>query len=94
MQKSIITDDLDYCYFCLRPATDRHHCLFGNKRAMADKYKLIVGLCRMCHRKVHNPLTEEEKEMQNYLKQEAQKAFEDKVGSREDFREIFGRSYL
>lgn len=94
MQESIITKDMEHCFICRRPATDNHHCLFGSKRAMADKHKLVVGLCRDCHNKVHNPRTEAEQEMQNYLKREAQFAFEDKVGSREDFRKIFGRSYL
>ena len=94
MQESIITKDMEHCIICRKPATDTHHCLFGSKRKMADKYKLVVGLCRECHNRVHDPKTDRDKECQNYLKKEAQYAFEDKVGTREEFRQIVGRSYL
>ena len=87
-RKSIITDR-DDCYLCGKQATDTHHCLFGNKRAAADKYGLTVRLCRECHNKVHNG-----HESGDFLKRLAQYTFEDKVGTREEFRQIFGKSYL
>lgn len=79
---------------CQGIATDTHHCLFGNKRAKADEYGLTVKLCRTCHNRVHNPRNDWDKESQEYLKREAQYAFEEKVGTREEFRQIFGKSYL
>ena len=92
-KKSIITDRED-CYLCRKWGTednplDTHHCLYGNKRAAADKYGLTVKLCRECHDKVHNGDVSGE-----YLKRLAQYTFEEKVGTREEFRQIFGRSYL
>ena len=86
--QSIITDRED-CFLCSGIATENHHCLFGKNRKLADKYGLTVRLCRTCHNNVHN-----NNFLADYLKREAQFAFEDKVGTREEFRKIFGRSYL
>ena len=84
----------DECYLCHRPAPDTHHCLFGNKRKACDKYGLTVRLCRECHDKVHNPRNEQEEKMRDSLVVEAQKAFEKKCGTRQDFMKIFGRNYM
>ena len=93
-ETSIIIDDLDTCYLCEKPATDTHHCLFGNARKFADKNHLIVGLCRECHRRMHNPRNEIDKMLQEDLKVMAQIKFEDKIGTREEFIKGAGRSYL
>lgn len=91
--KSIITDDLTVCIECGKPADHIHHCLYGtSNRKMADKYKLVVGLCYNHHTGqmgVHNG----NKELDLKLKRMAQKRFQE-VYPEYDFLAIFGRNYL
>lgn len=48
--KSIVTDDMDYCFFCGRPAECNHHLIFGSSnRQKADEDGLIVPACNRCH---------------------------------------------
>lgn len=69
---------------------DMHHCLHGvGNRALADKYGLWVWLRHDIHMSLHD----RDKDLDRYLEQEAQRAFE-KTHTREEFRKIFGKSYL
>ena len=55
--KSVITDDLQHCMICGRPA-ERHHIFGGSNRHRATKDGMIVPLCPEHHREginaVHN----------------------------------------
>lgn len=43
------------CYECGAPATEIHHCIFGNgRRKLADEDGLTVPLCRSCHERLHS----------------------------------------
>lgn len=58
MKKSIIPGDDEYCYICkqvhlMNRGTDVHHCLFGNKRKLADQDGLTVHLCHDHHMRLH-----------------------------------------
>ena len=70
-----------------------HHILYGTaNRKISDRYGYIVPLCQEHHRGgtgVHF-----NKALDDHLKQLAQKHFEENHGSREEFREVFGKSYL
>lgn len=92
VKKSIVVDDLSECYFCGRPATETHHILHGTaNRKIADRYGLVVGLCKNHHtgdNGVHfNP------QMDLHLKQKAQRAFIEKYSIELWMKEI-GRNYL
>lgn len=87
MAKSIITD-LDICYICHSPASETHHCVFGRFRKLADRYGLVVPLCRRCHEHVHNDAATALR-----LKQIAQRAFDEKYGEGE-FPRIFGVNFI
>lgn len=87
--QSIIQSNTDECYLCQGIPTDKHHLLRGNKRKKADELGLFIHVCRRCHERIHN-----EPWLENELKCLAQVEFENKVGTREQFREIFGRSYI
>lgn len=93
MGRSIIQTDTDYCFICGRYGTEIHHCLYGSaNRKLADKYKLVVGLCHNHHRGgqgVHGG----NKELDLFLKQTAQKTFNE-FYSDLDFLAVFGRNYL
>ena len=90
MTKSIMQDD-ECCYITgSRINLECHHCLHGiSKRSLADKYGLWVWLRHDIHMSLHD----RDKELDRYLEQEAQKAFEKKY-SHEEFMRIFGKNYL
>lgn len=79
------------CYLCGAPATDRHHMLNGYMRKNAEKYGLVVHLCRNCHNEVH--FGKRSKELMEKLKKEAQMRFQIEHPDL-DFRKIFHRNYL
>ena len=91
---SIVTSCMDYCYICGSPYVEIHHCIPGTaNRSNSDKYGLVVPLCRKHHTggpdSAHrNP------DVGRRFKEIGQEAFEEKVGTREEFIEIFGKSWL
>lgn len=90
---SIIQADTDYCFICGRYGTELHHCIYGSaNRKLADKYKLVVGLCQPHHRG-NNGVHGGNKELDIFLKQTAQTKFNE-FYSDLDFLAVFGRNYL
>ena len=87
--KSVITDNMDQCFICGSPyMIEVHHCIHGTaNRKLADKYGLTVGLCHICHSKLHDHGTKDK-----VLQQLAQLKFEETYPDL-DFMKIFGRSY-
>lgn len=78
------------CEMCGRyEYLEKHHLIFGRGlRELADKYGLIINICRSCHRKIHKY-----KDLMKWSKEKGQKMFERKR-SRKEFIDIFGKSYL
>ncbi len=99
MTKSIVQKKTDECFLCGRNgAADRlecHHIFFGAaNRRLSDEDGLTVYLCgNRCHRAgihaVHRC-----KETDAFLKEEAQMAWEQVYGTRDDFIKRYGKSYL
>ena len=94
MARSIIQMDMDCCYICgTMQNLHLHHVIFGSaNRKNSDKYGLTVRLCQKCHTG-HNGV-HANRAMDLMLKKKAQQCFEDQIGDREEFMEIFGRNYL
>ena len=109
MSKSIMQDlKSGRCYICskwldrdyLQKGLEKHHVIYGmgNRRQLSEKYGLTVMLCRYHHQgninghneAIHN---NPDKTYDLRLKREAQRAWEKKYGSREDFIAVFGKSY-
>ena len=89
---SILQDDTNYCFVCGRYGTEIHHVFYGTaNRKLADKYKLVIGLCYAHHR--GNKGVHFNKELDLELKQYAQRRFE-KEYPLHDFLAVFGRNYL
>lgn len=87
---SIMTEDLETCYICGSTPTAIHHAMHGTaNRKLADHYRLIVGLCPPCHRKLHD----EDAEMDKFIQVKAQTAFQ-KHYPNLNFREVFGKNYI
>ena len=85
----------DRCFICGSSYwLDCHHCLEGGtsgRRKQSDIHGLTVMLCRNCHNEVHAK-PNQGKDL--YLKQTAQEYYEANIGTREDFRRDFIKSYL
>lgn len=96
MSKGIVTEYDGICFFCGRQAEGEHHLIFGTAgRDLSEKDGLKVPTCNACHntgeilRRVHdNPMAEKLSKMLG------QAIFESKIGTREEFRKRYGKSYL
>ena len=93
--KSVFTEDMDHCYFTGSPHPHIHHIFYGSRRKISEKYGFVIPLAPYLHEfqkgSVHdNP----NHGLDLQLKQMAQRYFEEHIGSREEFREVFGKSWL
>lgn len=91
--KSVFTDDMDSCMFTGASPVERHHIFGGSNRAKSEKYGFVVPLRPDLH---PNGVFagKNAKEIDTRLKVMAQEYFEAHYGTREQFREEFGKSYL
>ncbi len=95
-RRSVLTDDLGHCYMTGSSHVAVHHVFPGTgRRKLCEKYGFIVPLVPELHNmsdvSVHsNP----NKGLDLQLKQKCQKYFEKHYGSRREFIEVFGKSYL
>ncbi|MCM1183557.1 MAG: hypothetical protein NC337_09300 [Roseburia sp.] len=95
-KKGIVTDYNENCIFCGRPTECEHHLLFGNGgRELSEQDGLKVPACNDCHNtgpilgRIHdNPMAEKLSKMLG------QAIYEARIGSREEFRARYGKSYL
>lgn len=93
MAKSIMQDE-KVCYVTGSTYNlDCHHCIHGSNRKKADKLGLTVWLRHDVHMSLHSR-QKPFQHLDDQLKIEAQRAYEDQIGTREDFIRDFGRNYL
>lgn len=93
MSDSIISN-LKECFFCgTTVGLQRHHIYAGSRRNASEKYGCWVWLC-LAHHTGSNYAAHTNKRFNDYLQERAQREFEKKVGSRDKFIEVFGRSFL
>lgn len=87
--KSILQSE-KVCYLCEGiNDLEEHHIFFGtSNRANSEKTGLKVFLCHTCHTIVHH-----NHKVDLELKEWAQRKYEE-THSREEFRQIFGKSWL
>ncbi len=88
-----LVKDMNHCLHCGSSIVEKHHVFFGTaNRKQSDKYGLIVPLCPEHHRGTFSP--HRNRAIDLALKEKAQAYFEEHYGNRDDFRRIFGKSYL
>lgn len=85
------------CFLCGRNGSgdrlERHHIFGGACRPLSEKYGLVVYLCgERCHRNGEYS-AHRNAEVMAYLHRYGQRKFEEE-NKNQNFREIFGRSYL
>lgn len=91
MARSIISNARK-CYVCgAEIGLEKHHCIFGTaNRKKAESDGLWCYLCHRDHQAVHNEDIWEKRALQEL----AQEKWEAKYGTREEFIERYGKSYL
>lgn len=94
MKKSILQNDMSYCYYCgRRGALHKHHIFFGSaNRKKSEKYGCFVALCPE-HHNMSNNSVHYNKAMDIGLKKRCQKRFEE-LYSHDEFMEVFSRNYI
>lgn len=90
---SVFTDDMDHCIFTGTAPVERHHIFVGPSRNASEKYGFVVPLRPDLHPNGAQA-GKQAHEIDQYLKRKAQQYFEEHYGSREEFRQIFGKSFL
>ncbi|MBE5900227.1 MAG: hypothetical protein E7279_11670 [Lachnospiraceae bacterium] len=92
--KSIVSNKRE-CYFCHNTYNlHRHHIFYGTgNRTISEKYGCWVYLCE-AHHNMSDFGVHFNKELDTELKQLTQELWEEKNGSRQQFINTFGRSYL
>lgn len=93
---SIVTEYTTICFFCGKPAECEHHLLFGKGiRELAEEDGIKVPICNNCHNTGRNTECVHENIMAEKLsKKLGQAIYEAKIGTREEFRKRYGKSYL
>ena len=94
--KSIVTEYTGVCFYCGQPAECQHHLIFGRGlRNLAEEDGLKVPSCNKHHNtgrideRVHgNPMAEKLSKMLG------QSVYEKEIGTREEFRKRYKKSYL
>lgn len=91
--KSVFTDNMDCCIYTGSYIVERHHIFGGANRKLSEKYGFVAPLRPDYHPNgVHfNP---KNGDIDTQLKQAAQRYYEENIGTREDFRREFGKSWL
>lgn len=94
--KSLLTDDMEHCYFCGKPKECIHEVYQGEaNRRKSMEWGCFIPLCfhhhsDQCEAGIHNVANIE---MDLELRRECQMAFEKKY-SHEKFMKTFHRNYL
>lgn len=86
---SVFTSDLEHCYLCGKNKNDLHEIFGGRNRINSIKYNFVLPLCRECHSLNQNNLF-----FNDYWHKQGQIYWEENIGAREEFIEVFRRNYL
>ena len=90
---SVFTDDMDHCFYTGKSPVERHHIFGASNRKHSEKYGYVIPLSPELHPNgVH--ANDNARQLDEILKKMAQAHFESHHGTRDDFRKIFGKSYL
>lgn len=90
---SVFTDDLGHCYFTGNAPVEVHHIFGGSNRNRSAEYGFCIPLRPDLHPNgVH--AGKDAKDIDVMLKRMAQEYYEAHIGTREQFRKEFGKSYL
>lgn len=93
IMKSVFQTEKE-CFICgTTHNVQDHHIIFGSRRKQSEIYGLKVWLC-IHHHTGSNDAVHHNRELDLKLKRMAQEYYEEHCGTRKNFIEIFGKSYL
>lgn len=94
MSQSLLTGYPNVCRICGSSyMVERHHIYYGHaNRKLSEKYGCFCYLCAYHHRGDYGVHFNRELDLK--LKRQCQRAWMAKYGTEEDFRKVFGKSYL
>lgn len=93
--KSVFTEDMEHCYFTGTPYCHRHHIFYGSRKQLSENYDFIIPIASYLHENFPGSVHDNPNHgLDLELKQMAQTYFEEHIGTREEFRSIFGKSWL
>lgn len=81
------------CSTCGRRA-ERHHIYGGANRPLSEKYGLVVVLCHQCHNEPPYGVHHNKESMQFLHEYGQRKAMQEQGWTVDEFRQVFGRSYI
>ena len=84
---------MDHCIFTGYTPVERHHIFGGANRKKSEKRNFVVPLRPDLHPNGVNA-GKHAKAVDLYLKDMAQRYYEEHIGTREEFMSEFGRNYL
>lgn len=94
--KSVFTDDMEHCFFTGTAPVERHH-IFGGYSSKARQYSEEDGFIVPLSPDLHPNGAQGDgrnAELDKILKQMAQVYYEANLGTRKQFIERYGKSYL
>lgn len=91
--QSVLVKDTEHCIFCNALYPEEHHIFFGPDRNVCDKYHLTIPLCNR-HHTGSGDSPHMNRIIDLALKCWAQSYYEEHIGTRDDFRREFRKSYL
>ena len=91
-RRSVLTDDLEHCYLTGSPVVHIHHVFGGPNRGLSEEDGFIVPLRPDLHN-LSGAGVHFDRKLDLYFKRLCQEAYE-KTGSREDFINRYGKSWL
>lgn len=89
-------DEPETCFRCGAVGEMAHHHLIpGNPgRKLSDQYGLVVPLCPRCHEFVHSGKPTASKVLNQMRRYGQMIAMQEQGWTEDDFRRVFGKSYL
>ena len=90
---SVFTENMDCCIYTGSYIVERHHIFGGSNRKKSEKYGFVVPI-RPDYRPNGVNFNRKNGDIDTKLKTMAQTYYEEHIGSREEFRKEFGKSWL
>lgn len=92
---SVFTDDMNHCFFTGSPYVERHHIFGASNRKRSENYGFVIPLSPKLHPNGAGATWGNDiADLDLRLKRMAQTYYEAHIGTREGFREEFGKSWL
>lgn len=89
-------DEPRICILCKKEGQMAMHHLIPGKpgRQLSERYNLVVPICPTCHEFIHSSSVKGIKTLRDLRKFGQKKAMAEQGWTEDEFRQVFGKSYL